>query len=61
MRYSPVLRFHLDDASRRLFSVERMGYSADGGWVWLKGAMTLAAACERYVPLLGTDEMFEEF
>jgi len=60
MRYSPVLRFCLNDASRRLFSVERMGYSGDGGWIWLKGAMPLAAACDHYVPLLGTDELFEE-
>jgi hypothetical protein len=33
----------------------------EGGWLWLRGEMTLADACERYVPLLGTDEMFEEF
>ena len=60
MRYSPVLRFRLDDASGRLFSVERMGYSGDGGWVWLKGPMPLVAACERYMPLLGTDKLFED-
>lgn len=61
MRYSPVLRFCLDDSSKRLFSVERMCYRGEGGWLWLKDRMPLAAACERYVPLLGTDDLFEEF
>ena len=61
MRYSPVLRFRLDDDERRRFSVERMSYRGEGGWLWLKGDMPLAAACKRYVPLLGTDGLFEEF
>jgi len=61
MRYSPVLRFRMDDDERRRLSVERMSYRAEGGWLWLKSDMPLAAACERYVPLLGTDDMFEEF
>ena len=61
MRYSPVLRLRLDDAERRRFSVERMSYRGEGGWLWLKADMPLTAACDRYVPLLGTDDMFEEF
>ena len=61
MRYSPVLRFRLDEAEERRFSVERMCYRGEGGWLWLTDGMTLRAACERYVPLLGTDEMFEQF
>lgn len=60
MRYSPVLRFRLDDANRREFSVERMIYHDRGGWLWLKSDLPLAAACDRYVPLLGTEELFEE-
>jgi len=61
MRYSPVLRFRLDDPDRRLFSVERMCYRGEGGWLWLKTGLSLDDACNRYVPLLGTDEMYEEF
>lgn len=57
----PVLRFRLDKGRRRLFSVERMSYSGDGGWLWLRSDMPLATASKRYVPLLGTDELFEEF
>lgn len=61
MRYWPVLRFRLDDAEQRLFSVERMSYRGEGGWLWLKTDMSLAAACEGYVPLLGTERLFDEF
>lgn len=61
MRYWPVLRFRLDDAKQRLFSVERMSYRGEGGWLGLGCEMPLAAASERYVPLLGTEELFEEF
>jgi hypothetical protein len=60
MRYSPVLRFRLDDAKNRRFSVERMTYHGHGGWLWLKRDLTLAEACDHYFPLLGTDELFEE-
>lgn len=60
MKYSPVLRFRLDDANRREFSVERVTYHDRGGWLWLKGYLPLAVACDRYMPLLGTDELFEE-
>jgi hypothetical protein len=60
MRYSPVLRFRLDDSVQRLFSVERMCYRGEGGWLWLSGDMPLVSACERYVPLLGTEELFDE-
>lgn len=60
MRYSPVLRFGLDDPGARLFSVERMCFRGEGGWLWLVGHVPLAAACEQYVPLLGTDDLFEE-
>ena len=33
-RFEPVLRFILIDAQDRTFSVERMGYSGRGGWLW---------------------------
>ncbi len=59
-RYSPVLRFRFKGAKRRRFSVERMCYRGEGGWLPLRFNMTLAAACERYVPLLGTEAMFDE-
>jgi hypothetical protein len=61
MRYSPVLRFRLEDPTQRLFAVERMSYRGHGGWLPLTAGQALAAACDRYVPLLGTDELFEEF
>lgn len=61
MRYSPVMRFRLEDVKNRVFSVERMCYMGEGGWLRLAYDVTLAAACDRYVPLLGTEELFEEF
>jgi hypothetical protein len=56
-----LMRKRLEHATDRLFAVERMTYRGEGGWLWLKGNMPLAAACQEYVPLLGTDELFEEF
>ena len=61
MRYGPVIRFRLDDPVQRRFSVERMCYLGEGGWLGLTFGMTLADACDRYMPLLGTEELFEEF
>ncbi|MFP4139250.1 MAG: hypothetical protein ACOCZU_05960 [Planctomycetota bacterium] len=43
----------------RLFAVERMTYRGDGGWLWLMRDRTLGEALEKYVPLLGTGELFE--
>ena len=59
MQYWPVLRFRIDDVKRRRFSAERMGYSGEGGWLGLDWDLTLDAACDQYVPLLGTDKLFE--
>lgn len=59
MRYSPVLRFQLDDADRRLYSVDRMRYTGYGGWLALSFGLALPAACDRYIPLLGTEKLFE--
>ena len=59
--YSPVLRLRLQKGQPRLFTVDRMSYSGCGGWLWLRDDMPLAAACDHFLPLLGTDELFEEF
>jgi hypothetical protein len=58
--YSPVMHFRLEDAEARLFSVERMCHRGEGGWLNLAHDMALDMACDYYVPLLGTDELFEE-
>jgi hypothetical protein len=60
MRYSPVLRFSLADAQRRLFAVSRMTYRGEGGWHWL-GTMPLAKGAQRYVKHLGKESFFELF
>lgn len=59
MRYSPVLRLCLEEPTKRLYGVERMCYIGDEGWLWLAGDLPLPEALERYVPLLGTEELFE--
>ncbi len=61
MRFAPVLRFCLVEPKGRRFRVERMCYRGEGGWLGLAYGLTLAAACDRYVPLLGTEQMFEQF
>ncbi len=58
IRFFPVLRFQLEDAERRLFRVERMTYSGDGGW-WPLQTLPLTKAAKRYVRHLGKESFFE--
>lgn len=58
VRYEPVLKLerHPDGG----YSVSRMSYRGDGGWMPL-GAVDLKDAAERYIRHLGTDALFELF
>lgn len=57
-RYEPVLRFEIEDEEARVFSVERMTYSGQGGWYYLDSGH-LQTLAQRVIPLLDTDEFFE--
>jgi len=61
MQYSPIFRLCLSDAKRRRFVPERMSYRGMGGWKRINDSMPLSAACDRYIPLLGTDKIFETY
>lgn len=58
-RVEPVLRFHLLDARKRLFDVERMTYRGEGGWHCLHDPLPLREAAEKYLPHLGEESFFE--
>jgi hypothetical protein len=61
MHYDPVLRFRLVDEERRMFAVDRMTYSGEGGWrpLWTMSRAPLEQAVKQYVPHLGKDSFFE--
>ena len=60
LRYSPVMRFVLADADARLFDVERMTYSGDGGWQGLTWPpLPLKKAVKEYLRHLGKESFFE--
>ncbi len=56
--YSPVLRFHLQDAERRTFAVERMTWMDEGGW-WHLSTLPLPEALETYLPHVGKESFFD--
>lgn len=58
-RVEPVLRFTLEDKSKRMFSVERMTYRGDGGWHSLSWKISLQKAAETYLKHLGKESFFE--
>lgn len=58
-RFSPVMRFELEDAETRQFHVARMGYSGRGGWLNPARWGNIESLAEDVIPLLGTDEFFE--
>jgi hypothetical protein len=57
-RYEPVLRFELQDDEARIFDAERMTYTGEGGWFYLKSDH-LETLVNWLIPLLETDEFFE--
>ena len=59
MRYSPVLRFVLDDEQARIFHVERMTYRGEGGWSWPLDQGQLTDLVVEFLPHLGEDSFFD--
>lgn len=58
--YVPVLRFRLQDRTRRLFGVERRWYlGGDDEWLLLEATGPIEALARQVVPLLGTEAFFE--
>ena len=61
-KYTPVMRFILTDAERRIFRAERMCYrSSMYGWLDIGRVGPVERLAPRLIPALGTDEFFELF
>jgi hypothetical protein len=60
-RFTPVLRFILADAKRRIFRVERMHYGGLNEWFELRATGPAKRLARQLVPKLGTDAFFELF
>lgn len=60
-RFVPMMRFSLIDAERRLFEAERWCFlgSVDD-WISLAYDGPLRHLCAKLIPLLGTEEFFEQ-
>ncbi len=59
-QFTPVLRFILNDAGRRIFRVERMCYLGSiDDWIDIGRRGSLDRLARRVLPALGTDEFFE--
>jgi hypothetical protein len=60
--YSPVMRFTLEDAENRLFSVQRYCFRGSvDDWIEIGGAQHLDAIVEQFIPHLGRESFFELF
>jgi hypothetical protein len=60
--FVPVLRFILIDAQQRAFSTERWCYLGSiDDWVFIGSPGALRALASRYIPMLGTEELFDQF
>jgi hypothetical protein len=60
-RFTPVLRFILTDAKRRIFRVERMHYGGRNEWFELRLKGSVNRLARRLIPKLGTHAFFELF
>jgi hypothetical protein len=59
-QFTPILRFILADAEKRIFRVERMCYrSMLYGWLDIHDSGTAAQLARRLIPTLGSDAFFE--
>ena len=56
--YDPVLQFILSSPGDRSFTVQRMGYSGEGGWRFV-ALVSLQEAVRAYLPTLGKMSFFE--
>ncbi len=57
-RYEAMLKFTLDNPESRLFSIERMTWSGDGGWMYLASGK-LEKLVKKYARHIGQDSFFE--
>ncbi|MDH4138077.1 MAG: hypothetical protein OEW09_15370 [Anaerolineae bacterium] len=60
-RFTPVLRFILTNAERRIFRVERMHYGGLDEWFEIRLTGSVDRLARRLIPKLGTDAFFELF
>lgn len=59
-RFTPVLRLRLVDEERRVFEAQRMCYLGSlEGWIHIDTPGPLGELVGKWIPLLGTDELFE--
>lgn len=58
-QFTPILRFGLVEPHGRLFTVDRMSFRGDGGWLMVGGPAGLLELVKRVIPTLGTDAFFE--
>ena len=59
-QYTPVLRFILNNETKRLFSVQRMCYLGSiDDWIYVCADRAIEESAEELIPTLGTDEFFE--
>ena len=56
--YEPVLKFTLSRLGDRIFTVQRMGYSGEGGWRFV-ALVSLQEAVRTYLPTLGKPSFFD--
>jgi hypothetical protein len=60
VRYSPMLRFVLDDVDARLFTDERWCFrGAIDDWIFVAGPAPLPKQIRNYVPHLGRESFYE--
>jgi hypothetical protein len=60
-RFTPVLRFILADAKRRIFRVERMHYGGRNEWFDIRPTGPVDRLARQLIPTLGTNVFFELF
>jgi hypothetical protein len=61
-QFAPVLRFILQDETRRTFRVQRMsGYGAGESWRDLMGSGPIFRLAPQLIAKLGTDAFYELF
>lgn len=58
-RFTPVVRFTLQDEAERIFTVERMTYRGEGGWMDLHHYGPIEMLARAVIPKLDTDAFFE--
>jgi len=57
--FSPEMRFVLLDEEDRIFVAERWHHSGRGGWIDIGPSGPLRVLARRFIPLLGTDRLYD--